>query len=699
MEQVEILKRKLERSIQARKDAETILEKKALELFEANNKLLALNQNLEKQIEERTKALSDSEFRYRNIVQNASDFIFNVNHKGEITFINEAGLEALGMAKETYKKMPFVDLIHADDKEKVRSFYKHVVKEKIKESSIEFKVVDNIRNIEWLEQSVTISFDESNKILFTGVARDISEKKRYEHELKNAKNIAEKAQQAEKTFLANMSHEMRTPLNAIIGMSHLLKDDISEAQRENLDILMSSANVLQSLIADVLDLAKIDSGELELHENEFNLKELVHDLNKTFQLRINPNAVKLHLEFDEQIDHYLIGDRLLLNQVLLNFVGNAVKFTKEGEIYLRIRKISTSKETMKVLIQVEDTGIGIKEKDIGGIFDRFKQANSKIKSTFGGTGLGLAITKQIVDLMGGHLEVESKFGKGSKFSCILDLGKSKRKIDTTVVNSDKVRDYSSIPHNVLVVEDNLVNQKYIGKLLDKWKVNFHFADDGLDAVSRILEQNYSLIFMDIQMPNMDGYQATRVIRGYEKYSETPIIALSASTLVSSKEEAKESGMTDFLSKPFNPSQLGDVMDKYIIKLAMSEQFKSPVETIFSDSDLTLDPRYITEFFDDDPEDAIEMLDIFLNNSAASFSDLSNCFQNDDMKALKNIVHKLKPTFQMIGLRKLTADFQQLEQEVIGGNKKEVSLMLEKFEEQREQIVQLVYEELKRLKSL
>ena len=378
-------------------------------------------------------------------------------------------------------------------------------------------------------------------------------------ELFKEKEKAVAAQKAEKLFLANMSHEIRTPLNAIVGMIHLLEDTkLDTNQVDYVETLRSSSLILQNLISDILDISKIDAGKVEAITESLNLKVLTEELIKIFKNSAADKDIDIHLSFDQEINPIVLADPKLLHQVLINLISNAIKFTKEGRVILRLKLIESEAAYQRIEFSVEDTGIGISEDKLNQIFEDFTQAENNTDRLFGGTGLGLSISKKLVSIMGGDLSVDSVLGEGSAFKFAIDLAPS-------VIEQYEIKETSTAKEirpglKVLVVEDNLMNQMYIQSLLEKWSVEHNIANNGIEALEQHNKNNYDLILMDCQMPVMDGYEATKTIR--LKDSSMPIIALTASSMREDRVAALEQGFTDFMTKPFTPEQLKELLARY-----------------------------------------------------------------------------------------------------------------------------------------
>ena len=378
-------------------------------------------------------------------------------------------------------------------------------------------------------------------------------------ELRKEKEKAQAAQKAEKLFLANMSHEIRTPLNAIVGMTHLIEEThLDQKQTSYLSTLKSSALILQNLISDILDISKIDAGKIEALPEVLDLELLHQDLIKIFKTTASNKHLSIELSFDHKIKPIVYADPKLLHQVLINLMGNAIKFTKEGKVTLAVTQLEKKSNSQYLEFSITDTGIGIAPEKIEQIFEDFSQAENNTDRLYGGTGLGLSISKKLVNIMGGTLSADSVLGEGSCFKFSLEL-KDGQLIEQKIVEpilTKNIKDQMSI----LVVEDNPMNQMYIQSLLDNWSIDYTLTNNGLEALEHTNKNNYDLILMDCQMPIMDGFEATQTIR--IKDNDTPIVALTASSMREDREAALSQGFTDFMTKPFTPEQLKELLIKY-----------------------------------------------------------------------------------------------------------------------------------------
>jgi signal transduction histidine kinase/ActR/RegA family two-component response regulator len=387
----------------------------------------------------------------------------------------------------------------------------------------------------------------------------IKERKLKESELLEAMEAAKQGVLSKDQFLSNMSHEIRTPMNGIIGMTDiLLNTNLTKNQRKYLSAIEYSAKNLHVIINDILDLSKINAEKLELEHLNFKIREVLESVQKTLKVKVDEKAIGLHINIDNQIPEKMSGDPVRLNQILLNIVGNAVKFTKKGEVTVNCSLSIKTEQGFQILFEIIDTGIGIKKEDIKYVFESFSQANSSIARKFGGTGLGLPISKKLIELHGGKLHLESEYGQGTTFSFKLNFG-----FPLVEPESLGTREHIEIPDEkkakikILLAEDNKINQLVAKRFINRFGFQLDIANDGKEAIKMVRKNNYDLILMDIQMPELDGLEATRFIRtkleGQKK--NIKIMAMTASVLKKEIDRCYEAGMDGYIPKPFDPDEL------------------------------------------------------------------------------------------------------------------------------------------------
>jgi PAS domain S-box-containing protein len=405
----------------------------------------------------------------------------------------------------------------------------------------------------WALCSVAPVFDHSGaRSGMVMVVFDITEQKALEAELRLERTKAEEALEIRKTIMANVSHELRTPLNAIVGMSSLLGDTVLNAEQSDyVDTLKNSSHGLLILINDILDISKIESGALELEHTTFSMHHSIHLLRKGLNVKAQEKGIKLRLISDSDLHGYHMGDPTRLNQVITNLVGNAIKFTNEGTVDIILDLVEDRKMEQVIRIAVKDTGIGIPADRLDSIFMKFSQADASTTRKFGGTGLGLNIANEIVHLMGGEIVVKSSVGEGSEFMFTITLTKSEapKLEEPNVILNKSLQGY-----RILLVDDNNINLFLAQTILSKWHAEVTSATNGEDAIKAVARDRYDLILMDLQMPVLDGFEATRIIRSDIK-NNTPIIAFTANALNSEKEMCMSIGMNDYLTKPIQPETL------------------------------------------------------------------------------------------------------------------------------------------------
>lgn len=584
---------------------------------------------------------------FRAVVEDGSDLIFIVDYNGKILYHNNSVKGTLGYKAKSLINKNFFDYVLPGTRVALVQKF-NSIKRKHFQEGIEFQFLCKNGSYKHLEfNSINLKIREKiNGFILD--CRDITQRKKDAEEL-------QRAQRAKEQFLANISHEIRTPINGIAGMAALLTQNPSDLEGSlYLSAIQSASENLKVIINDILDLASIESGKLKFEKIAFNLSDMFKSLKSTFDHQAREKRITLEFDLDPNANQFIIGDPVRLNQILINLISNALKFTPRGGIRIKCNVSKLDKRTIHLQFEVHDTGIGIPEDKLITIFESFSQADTSVTRKYGGTGLGLTIVKQLVELQGGQVSVKSVVDEGSSFSFTLPYEISALKssnLHSYTLKSKAERTLRGM--RVLLVEDNEINRLYATTILKNWGCIAVVAENGFVAVEKVTNEFFNAVLMDVQMPVMDGFEATKSIRSLVDADKKniPIIALTANATRKDCEKCLAEGMDDCITKPFTPDDLFKVLNRYRpVAVPVSSPPISVDKKDRKSEKSKIDFSYLKTVSNNDQEFINEIVNTFTGTIPEHLRQIKIFLENNNWKEVADVVHKIKSSLSLLGLQ-------------------------------------------------
>jgi PAS domain S-box-containing protein len=611
-------------------------------------------------------ALLRSEEKYRGIIDNMNLGMLEMDGDERIIFANQRFCAMSGYEPEELYSKKATDLFLENDEARNVSEIARKRQYRIS-NNYEFKVKTKKGNEKWWLVSTSPLHNADGTLKgAVSIHLDITRQKKMEQEMKAAITDAEKSSNAKEAFLANMSHEIRTPINAIMGLGKLLsKSNLDEQQRFFLTSIRTASENLLVIINDILDISKIEAGKISLEHIPLDLNKISEQAVNMLQPKAEEKELAIHCYVDDSISHSLLGDPYRINQVLINMLSNAIKFTEKGQVTLRATLIRQEGAMQTVQIVIEDTGIGINEEFLEQIFNKFTQEDDSIARKFGGTGLGMSITRQLMELMGGTIAITSKKNAGTTVTLTLTLKIASQKIleKKKAVKSDS----SSIGNKqILLVEDNELNRLLAYTILTQYGAIVTTANNGAIAIDLIRKQQFDIVLMDVQMPVLDGVTATTIIRK-EIDNAIPIIALTANALKGKKEQYLEAGMNDYITKPYDEEKMISVIALWLQKSpGHTPRPIAPTETnavfpVLQENAAPLfDIKKLIAIGGDNTDFVTQMLSLFVTDVPQSMSKMKTAYVDGDFKTVKYLAHRIRPSIMNMCINSIKEETVQVE---------------------------------------
>ncbi|WP_303311727.1 PAS domain S-box protein [Hymenobacter sp. BT730] len=605
-------------------------------------------------------ALKRREEKYRGIIESMNLGLVEIDLNNQVTYVNQAFCDITGFRREEFLHQEAINqILHPNDVPLLAA--KNSSRMQGASDTYELAIISKNGEQKWLLISGAPIYNDQKQIYgIISITLDITHQKQLEHNLRAAKEFAEESTRSKELFLANMSHEIRTPLNAILGMGQLLaKTPLNEEQQNYLRAIASSGENLLVIINDILDLSKIGASQLSIENIGFTMDHLLRQIQKSLHFKAEEKGLLFLTSVDARIPEVLLGDPYRLTQVLLNLAGNAIKFTEKGQVTITCELVAQQAGQVEIQFTVSDTGIGIDPEYLADIFKEFSQEDSSVTRKFGGTGLGLSISRGLVNLMGGELAIESQkyHGTRSYFSLVLPVGTEKdmpEKVEATPESREILRG-----KHILLVEDNVFNRQIAKGFLSNADMQITEAENGAIAVELARQQAFDVILMDVQMPVMNGLEATAFLREQLGLT-TPVIALTANAIKGEREKCLQAGMNDYLSKPFQEEELLKIIGAWLtgaelpVSQADGERALLPPEPAFYNLEI------IQKIGQGDAGFVLLMLESFIESAQEAIDELRTARQQQDVQLLRASAHKLKPSLEHVQVHRILPLVMQLD---------------------------------------
>jgi PAS domain S-box-containing protein len=632
-------------------------------------------------------SLQESEEKFRNIFESFQDIYYRTDIYGTIMMMSPSGCEISGYSQEEVIGKNITDFYVGSDK------HFNIIKRLLMHGSIknyESKLLLRDGSAIQAISNIRFIYNKDDKpIAIEGVARDITFLKKATEQLLKAKEIAEKSLKVKENFLANMSHEIRTPMNGIIGMIDLLTETPLESDQQKYVLtIKKSSETLLRILNDILDLSKMEAGKMQLRLTSINIENTVEKLHSLFYQQAHLKGMELYYSIEDNVPKYLLADETRLLQILSNLTSNSIKFTEQGSVSINVMLEGKKENVNKIRVEISDTGIGISDDNLQKLFNYFSQVDNSSTKSYGGTGLGLAISKELCKLMNGEIGVRTQIGVGSTFWFTFEAQESKRSIEeknnteAAVKITGRFKKYNL---KILVVDDNHVNQMVASEILKKSGCTVETASNGLEAIEKVKNNTYDLIFMDIQMPQMDGTTATREIKKLGIPNLPPIVAMTAYAMEEDREKFLSAGMDDYIAKPIKSEVLiNKIADKLNLndKLGYISTTKESPEakknTIISEEVLKSMMAFV------DKETLIVIFQEFEQETYNQLEECKRLFTFGDFKNIQSVLHTLKGTAGTLGVEKLEEQARLIEGSIKQNNFENITenlnLLYEAFDE-------------------